>query len=139
METEGELGLETGVKLGYLHTCQELPVLQLAKLIPELQGLYIHPMGTTQSIKNEKPDFLTIMQGKWMSPWKIELTSQEMETLSPELQAATRSIQEKIGRRNVAYPMPVGTHRCVCNPYIFMVIPDEQHSLYTILHRISQN
>ena len=97
-------------------------------------------MGITQSVQSEKPDFLTITQGKWMSPWKIELTSQEMETLSPGLQTATRSIREKIGRRNVAYPMPVGTHRCVCYPYnFFMLIPDEQHSLDNILHSISQN
>ena len=40
----------------------------------------------------------------------LQLSSKELAELPEELSAATLSIRKKIGRRNVAYPMPVGAH-----------------------------
>lgn len=72
-------------------------------------------MGSTSSKESPagKPSYFTIMQGKWGGPWKLVLTPAELEALPEELRAATLSIRAKIGRRNLAYPMPVGAHRCV--------------------------
>ena len=58
----------------------------------------------------EKPSYVEVQAGKWGAPWKLALSKDELERLPHELHAATLSIRGRIGRRNVAYPMPVGAH-----------------------------
>ena len=67
-------------------------------------------MGVTTEPPTVKPSYLEVQAAKWQSPWKLLLTKGELEELPPQMRLATRDMRNKIGRCNVAYPLPVGGH-----------------------------